>query len=76
MDLGVAWQLIRDGGSLLLLTVAIIGGWRGWYIWRREYDRVVQDLEDSNAERDAWRLVALERGSNDGPGHGTGPVAS
>jgi hypothetical protein len=58
MDLGVAWQLIRDGGSLFLLVVAIIGGVRGWYIWRREYDRLDAQLRDALAERDAWRRIA------------------
>lgn len=45
--------LVKDGGTILLLTVAILGGMRGWYVWKREHDAAV-------AERDEWKTLALE----------------
>jgi hypothetical protein len=60
-QLAIAVGLVRDGGTILLLTVAIVGGIRGWYVWRREYDRVVNQLQETIADRDAWRAIAGEK---------------
>lgn len=30
-----------EGGSHLLLALALVGGYRGWYVWRREHDAMV-----------------------------------
>jgi hypothetical protein len=45
-------NLIRDGGSTVLLVTAIVGGAKGWYVWRWQHDAVI-------AERDQWKAMAL-----------------
>lgn len=46
------WAFIRDLGFGGLLTITLIGGFRGLYVWRWQY----KSLE---AERDFWRNLAL-----------------
>ena len=46
------WSAIRDLGFGGLAAFALVGGFRGWYVWRREHDAVV-------ADRDFWRSTAL-----------------
>lgn len=56
-------QLIRDGGSTLLLVVSIIGGFKGWYVWRWQYDAqgtaAAALLAQKTKECDEWKSVAL-----------------
>lgn len=46
-----------------MLVVAIIGGWKGLYVWRWQYtERQAIDaarLEDMTRDRDEWKSVAL-----------------
>lgn len=55
--------LVRDGGSTLLLVVAVIGGWKGWYVWRWQYDAqaaaAAKLVDQLTKERDEWKAVAL-----------------
>jgi hypothetical protein len=53
-------DLIRDGGALLLLVVAILGGIRGWYVWKREFDDERSDKLAAIKERDEWKALAIE----------------
>jgi hypothetical protein len=46
------WAFIRDLGFGGLMTVALLGGFRQWYVWRW----VFKALE---ADRDFWRSLAL-----------------
>lgn len=46
------WQAIQSLGTGGLLAFALIGGFRGWYVWGRQYGEMVR-------ERDFWRDVAL-----------------
>jgi hypothetical protein len=43
---------VRDGGSTTLLLAAIVGGAKGWYVWRWQYRAMTQ-------ERDEWKAIAL-----------------
>jgi hypothetical protein len=48
-------QTIRsflDIGVAGLLMVALIGGFRGWYVWKWQWERLVQD-------RDEWKALAM-----------------
>ena len=47
------WAAIRDLGFGGLAAFALIGGFRGWYVWRREHDAL-------KADRDFWRTAALK----------------
>jgi hypothetical protein len=55
--------LIRDGGSMVLLVLAIVGGFRGWYVWRWQYDEKIascqEELDEARAQRDEWKKMAL-----------------
>jgi hypothetical protein len=48
-------QTIRsflDIGVAGLLMVALVGGFRGWYVWKWQWERLVQD-------RDEWKAIAM-----------------
>jgi hypothetical protein len=47
------FQALQDLGTAGFLAFALIGGFRGWYVWHREFLAV-------KADRDYWRGVALE----------------
>lgn len=47
------WDALRDLGFGGLAAFALVGGFRGWYVWRREHDAV-------RADRDFWRATALK----------------
>lgn len=55
--------LVKDGGSLALLVIAVVGGFKGWYVWRWQYDAQVvastTAFEQMKKERDEWKTVAL-----------------
>lgn len=34
-----ALALLRDAGIVGLLTFALVGGYRGWYVWRWQHER-------------------------------------
>jgi hypothetical protein len=44
---------VRDVGSTGLLALAVIGGFRRWYVWWWNYDQVLH-------ERDDWKATALK----------------
>ena len=44
--------LIERGSIITLLIVIIVGGMRGWYIWKGPYDREVK-------EKEYWREQAI-----------------
>ncbi len=47
-----AWQAIQDLGTAGLLAFALVGGYRGWYVWGRTHREMTED-------RDFWRSTAL-----------------
>lgn len=61
--LASALALIRDGGSTLLLVVSVWGGYKGWYVWRWQYDAqaaaATKLVDQITKERDEWKAVAL-----------------
>lgn len=48
-----AWQALQDLGTAGLLAFALVGGWRGTYVWGRTYREMADD-------RDFWRAAALK----------------
>jgi len=46
------WQVIQSLGTGGLLAFALVGGFRGWYVWGKAYDEIKED-------RDFWRTTAL-----------------
>lgn len=45
---------LRDGGAYAVLIFALIGGYKGWYVWRWTYDAAVHALEK---DRDEWKQI-------------------
>lgn len=51
-----AVRVISDLGTAGLLIFAIIGGYRGWYVYGPQHKAIVADLVE---QRDFWRKQAL-----------------
>jgi hypothetical protein len=49
-------SFINTGGGAILLAVALIGGWKGWWVYGSTHRECMKD-------RDFWRDIAL-RGLN------------
>lgn len=52
ITIGSIIALLRDGGITAGVILVLIGGFRRWWVFGREYDAVV-------TERDEWRRLAL-----------------
>lgn len=55
---------IRDLGATALMALALMGGMRGWYIWRWQHDAALAVCREAIADRDArlaQRDAAIER---------------
>jgi hypothetical protein len=55
------WAFLRDLGFGGLATFALIGGWKGLYVWRREHDAALsqwqQRYDAVKADRDYYRAA-------------------
>lgn len=49
-------EAISDAGLIGALIVAVVGGYRGWFVYGPLHDRIVRDLLE---QRDFWRDAAL-----------------
>lgn len=47
------WAVLRDLGFGAIATIALVGGFRGWYVWRREFEAM-------RVDRDFWRAIAMK----------------
>lgn len=59
MNFSEILPLVRDGGSTALLAAAVVGGFKGWYVWRWQFDAAVATLAQMRQERDEWKNIAL-----------------
>jgi hypothetical protein len=58
-------KFIHEAGLLGILVLVLVGGWRRWWVFGSQHDRIVaryeQALKERTAERDDWkRLVLLQ----------------
>ena len=51
-----ALRAIADGGFIVALLTALVGGYRGWYVFGPQHKAIVNDLLE---QRDFWRTQAL-----------------
>ena len=51
-----AVRIIADGGFVVALLTALVGGYRGWYVFGPQHKAIVADLVE---QRDFWRDQAL-----------------
>lgn len=51
-----AIRAIADGGFIVALLTALVGGHRGWYVFGPQHRAIVTDLVE---QRDFWRAQAL-----------------
>lgn len=49
IDLSTFVDLITRGGLLTALILALIGGMKGWYIWKDVHDKMITDLQNQLA---------------------------
>ncbi len=64
LDLTTIIDLVSRGGLLTALLLALIGGMRGWYIWKGAHDSIVNGLTErltaTTVDRDFWRDQAIK----------------
>jgi hypothetical protein len=62
-DVATIADLLTKGGLVTALVLALVGGMRGWYVWKNVHETRVKDLLDQLAEirkdREYWRETAL-----------------
>ena len=51
-----ALRAVADGGFIVALLTALVGGYRGWYVFGPQHKAIVTDLVE---QRDFWRSQAL-----------------
>lgn len=63
MDPGQVAEIVRDVGSTGLLAIGIIGGFKGWYVWRWQYDAQLlshaNEVSRLDAEKEEWKHIAM-----------------
>lgn len=56
-------EYLSRAGVIVFLILALVGGYREWWIWGRSYRRHIEALHRDKAalekEKDAWRDLAL-----------------
>lgn len=62
-DIATVADLLTKGGLVSALVLALVGGMRGWYVWKNMHETRIKDLADQLVEirkdRDYWRDTAL-----------------
>lgn len=51
---------LADAGVVTLLLLALVGGFRGWWVYGPAHERQVADLKE---DRDWWRQQAIVNGA-------------
>lgn len=74
MDLTTFLDVVDKIGTLSALILALIGGWKGWYIWKNSHDAIVNEKDERIKsiveDRNYWReqagkaLIAAGRAVN------------
>lgn len=64
LDITTIVDLVSRGGLVAALLLALVGGMRGWYIWKTSHDTIVNGLtervEAITTDRDFWRDQAIQ----------------
>ena len=53
MTISELLDLVGRGGVTAMLMAALVGGFRGWYVWGWTYTAMMK-------ERDEWQRIALQ----------------
>lgn len=63
MDLVTLIDLISRGGLVGALLMALVGGMKGWYIWRNSHETLTKELQERidalTEDRNYWRDQAI-----------------
>lgn len=64
MDLVSLIDIVSRGGLIAALLIALVGGMRGWYVWKSAHDALIKELQDRittmTTDRDYWREQAVK----------------
>lgn len=56
-------EILRNVSVAGMLLTAILGGYKGFYVWRWSFDAMAKNYDDRLAalskERDEWKAIAL-----------------
>ena len=58
MTLVELYAYIRDGGTLAVLVAIIVGGYKGWYVWKREADEYREEIRDLKRRLERAEAIA------------------
>lgn len=62
-DIAATIDLLTRGGLVTALVLALVGGMRGWYVWKNVHDASIKYLSDQlvdmRKDRDFWREQAI-----------------
>ena len=57
-------DMLKNGGVVLALLLALVGGWRGWYVWSDTYKAITDEKDEAYEamvqDRNLWRDKALQ----------------
>lgn len=58
-----ALRFLREAGLVGVLMLILFGGWKRWWVWGHQVDRVIAHFEEQLrqrcAERDDWKRMAM-----------------
>ena len=54
-----ALSYVRDAGLIGLFIVAMIGGWRKWWVWGWQLDECCARERSLRDERDEWKRMVI-----------------
>jgi hypothetical protein len=60
MDTATLLELLTQGGAVAILVYFFVAAYKGWIIFRREFDSLALRLKEVERERNDWRALALK----------------
>lgn len=63
IDIATTIDIVSRGGLVAALLIALIGGMRGWYLWKGSHETITRNLQEeldrTIEDRNFWRNQAM-----------------
>ena len=56
---GNALDLLQQGGLAGFLLLALVGSYKGWWVWKRDYELLKEDRDREREDGEFWRSSTL-----------------